>query len=393
MKLGVLRELLPRERRVAIVPASLAALRKAGFSVLVERGAGAAAGFPDEAYAEAGGELCERARVLASAEIVALVRLPCDPALPEDSTEIARPGRVLVGLGDPLSRSRRIAALAERGATVFALELLPRITRAQAMDVLSSQATIAGYKAVLLAANEYGRLLPLMMTAAGTLQAARVLVLGAGVAGLQAIATARRLGAAVSGYDIRPAAAEQVRSLGARAIDLGLAAERSETAGGYAAAMGEAFEREQQSRLAAVVAGHDIVISTAVVPGAPPPRLVTAEAVAGMAAGSVIVDLAAERGGAQGGNCAGARAGEVVETQGVRILAPIDLAAQVPGDASRLYSGNLAAFLALLRRPGQLGEGGRLAPDADELLRETLLCAEGRVAHARIAADLVEATP
>jgi len=378
MIVGAVRELVPGERRVAIVPATAALLAKAGHRVLIERGAGASAGFPDPAYGSA--EVLDRATVLASAEVLAMVRLPCDPRSPEAAVaELAASGRVLVGMGEPLSGSPRIAALAATGATAFALELLPRITRAQSMDVLSSQATVAGYKAVVLAASILDRMFPMLMTAAGTLAATRVLVLGAGVAGLQALATARRLGATTTGYDIRAAAAEQVRSVGARFLDLGLEA-GGEGGGGYARAMDESFYMEQRRRLAAACAEHEVVVATAAVPGRPAPRLVSADAVRGMPPGGVVVDLAAER----GGNCELTNPGEVVEVEGRRVLGPIDLASTIPHHASLMYARNLAAFLQLLAKAGAPGlVDGAPDPAADEILRDTLLARDGKVASAR----------
>jgi len=378
MIVGAVRELVPGERRVAIVPATAALLAKAGHRVLIERGAGASAGFPDPAYGSA--EVLDRATVLASAEVLAMVRLPCDPRSPEAAVaELAASGRVLVGMGEPLSGSPRIAALAATGATALALELLPRITRAQSMDVLSSQATVAGYKAVVLAASILDRMFPMLMTAAGTLAATRVLVLGAGVAGLQALATARRLGATTTGYDIRAAAAEQVRSVGARFLDLGLEA-GGEGGGGYARAMDESFYMEQRRRLAAACAEHEVVVATAAVPGRPAPRLVSADAVRGMPPGGVVVDLAAER----GGNCELTNPGEVVEVEGRRVLGPIDLASTIPHHASLMYARNLAAFLQLLAKAGAPGlVDGAPDPAADEILRDTLLARDGKVASAR----------
>lgn len=378
MIVGAVRELVPGERRVAIVPATAALLAKAGHRVLIERGAGASAGFPDPAYGSA--EVLDRATVLASAEVLAMVRLPCDPRSPETAVaDSAASGRVLVGMGEPLSGSPRIAALAATGATAFALELLPRITRAQSMDVLSSQATVAGYKAVVLAASILDRMFPMLMTAAGTLAATRVLVLGAGVAGLQALATARRLGATTTGYDIRAAAAEQVRSVGARFLDLGLEA-GGEGGGGYARAMDESFYMEQRRRLAAACAEHEVVVATAAVPGRPAPRLVSADAVRGMPPGGVVVDLAAER----GGNCELTNPGEVVEVEGRRVLGPIDLASTIPHHASLMYARNLAAFLQLLAKAGAPGlVDGAPDPAADEILRDTLLARDGKVASAR----------
>lgn len=388
MNLGILQETVPGERRVAAVPATIPLLAKAGFDVTVERGAGVAAGFADEAYAAAGARTAGRDELLVAAEAILAVRLPSDPAAPpEQLAEIARPGRTLFGLAEPLSGSPRLAALAATGATAFAIELLPRITRAQSMDVLSSQATVAGYKAVLLAAASLDRMMPMLMTAAGTLSATRVLVLGAGVAGLQALATAKRLGAATSGYDIRAAAAEQVRSVGAKFVDLGLEG-LGEGSGGYAKAMAESFYAEQRQRLAAVAAEHEVVIATAAVPGRPAPRLLSAEAVLAMPLGSIVVDLAAER----GGNCDLTRPGESVEVEGRRVVGPIGLAATVPHHASLMYARNLAAFLALFAKAGPPPlVGGDADPAAEEILRDTLLCRDGAIASPRVRERLATA--
>lgn len=387
MNLGILKETIAGERRVAAVPATVPMLAKAGYAVSIERGSGVSAGFSDEAYAAAGATLADRASILGSAESILAVRLPSDPRSPEgEIAAIARPGRTLVGLAEPLSGTPRVAALAATGATAFAIELLPRITRAQSMDVLSSQATIAGYKAVLLAAASLDRMLPMLMTAAGTLAATRVLVLGAGVAGLQALATARRLGAVTSGYDIRAAAAEQVRSVGAKFVDLGLEGS-GEGTGGYAKAMDESFYREQRTRLGAVAAGHEVVISTAAVPGRPAPRLLTADAVRAMPLGSIVVDLAAER----GGNCELTKAGETIDVEGRTVMGPIDLAATVPHHASLMYARNLAAFMTLLAKAGAPAlVGGDADPSSDEILRDTLVCRDGQVANPRVRERLGE---
>ena len=387
MNLGILKETVPDERRVAAVPATVPMLVKAGFAVSIERGAGVSAGFSDEAYAAAGATLADRASILGSAEAILAVRLPSDPrARDGEIAAIARPGRTLVGLAEPLSGSPRISKLAATGATAFAIELLPRITRAQSMDVLSSQATIAGYKAVLLAAASLDRMMPMLMTAAGTLAATRVLVLGAGVAGLQALATAKRLGAVTSGYDIRAAAAEQVRSVGAKFVDLGLEGS-GEGSGGYAKSMDESFYAEQRRRLAVVAAEHEVVITTAAVPGRAAPRLLTADAVRGMPLGSIVVDLAAER----GGNCELTRPGETIEVDGRTVIGPIDLASTVPHHASLMYARNLAAFMALLAKSGAPSlVGGDADPSSDEILRDTLFCRDGQVASPRVRERLGE---
>src|SRR5712692_7926227 len=296
---GIPGETFPGERRVALSPAAVLALTKAGFAVCVESGAGAAAGFPDDAYRAKEATLVARDEVF-RADAILQVRTPgANPAMGRADVDRMRAGQVVVGLANPLGGPDAIAEMAERGVTLFAMELIPRITRAQSMDVLSSQANIAGYKAVLLAAGALPKLFPMMTTAAGTMAPARVLVIGAGVAGLQAIATARRLGALVEAYDVRAAAKDEVESLGARFVELPLQPGDAQDAGGYAKALSEGFYREQRELLTRVVGGSDVVITTALIPGKPAPVLVTAEMVEGMAPGSVIVDLAAE----QGGNC------------------------------------------------------------------------------------------
>jgi NAD(P) transhydrogenase subunit alpha len=369
MLVGVVKELVPGERRVAVVPKTISALKKLGVQVGVERGAGLAAGFTDEEYTGAGASLLSRDELFQAAEIIAAVRVQGPEAFGKVCT-----GKVVVGLADPLTRGPTIPMLAERQVLTFALELLPRITRAQVMDVLSSQATIAGYKAVLLAANALPKMLPMMTTAAGTLTPARVLVLGAGVAGLQAIATARRLGAVVSGYDVRPAAREQITSLGAKPITLEL--ESAEGEGGYAKQMDEAYYARQREQLAAVIKDQDIVITTAAVPGARSPLLITADAVRAMAPGSVIVDLAAER----GGNCELTRAGETVVEQGVTIMGPLNLPAEVPNHASQMYSRNIAAFLGVIVKQGALS-----IDSTDEIVGATLVTQAGKIINERVA--------
>jgi NAD(P) transhydrogenase subunit alpha len=360
------------ERRVAMVPAVLPALRKLGFDVLVERGAGREAGHGDDAYEAEGARLAaDAAAVFAEADVVARIG---PPAAEDGSLDLVRQGQVVLGLLDPLGSPQGIQALAERGATVFALELLPRITRAQPMDALTSMATISGYKAVLLAAAALDRMFPLMMTAAGTITPARVFVIGAGVAGLQAIATAKRLGAVVDAYDVRPAVKEQVESLGVRFVELDLGAD-AEGSGGYAREMGEEFYRKQGELMARAVAESDVVITTAAVPGARAPVLITADAVRSMRPGSVIVDLAAET----GGNCELTMPGETVREGSVTIMGPRRLPATVPHDASQMYAHNVAAFLRALV------VDGRLEPDRDdEVLRGSIVAREGAVVHARV---------
>ena len=341
MRIGVPLETAPRERRVALVPDSAARLGRAGLEVVVERGAGLAAGFPDAAYEKAGATLCGAAEAFA-AGLVLKVRRPG----PDEAERLA-PGSALACFLQPASSRDLLQRLAARKVTALAMELVPRITRAQSMDALSSQATAAGYKAVILGASHLWKLMPMLTTAAGTLAPARTLILGAGVAGLQAIATARRLGAVVSAFDVRPAVKEQVQSLGATFVEAPVAAEG---AGGYA----KELASDEEARVLAAVGRHvpeqDLVIATAQVPGRPAPRLVTEEMARAMRPGSVIVDLAAE----SGGNCALTRPGETVKAGGVTILGPLDLAASVPFHASQMYSRNLEALVSHLVRDGGL---------------------------------------
>jgi NAD(P) transhydrogenase subunit alpha len=376
MKVAVLRETLPGERRVALVPASLPPLTKLGWQAVIEHGAGLAAGFTDEAYQAAGAELADRAAACQSADVVVQVRsLGANPQAGRGDLDLFRRGQTVVGLCDPLGNPQAVQDLAERGVTLFALELIPRITRAQSMDVLSSMATIAGYKAALLAADHLPKMFPLMMTAAGTLTPAKVLVLGAGVAGLQAIATSRRLGAVVQGYDVRAAVKEQIESLGAKFVELPLDTAAAEGQGGYAKALGESQQQRQRELLGDVVAGVDVCIATAAIPGRPSPLLITAEAVRRMAPGSVIVDLAAER----GGNCALTKADQTVVENGVTILGPTNLASEIPFHASQMYAKNLVTFLQLLAKDGQLDVDLN-----DEIIRETLAAKDGQVQQPRL---------
>jgi proton-translocating NAD(P)+ transhydrogenase subunit alpha len=368
MNIGVVRETFPGERRVALVPASVPALKKAGLDVLVEEGAGREAGFPDAAYKEKGARLlATRGDVFTAADVVLQVRL-------SDPSEL-REGQAVIGMADPLGAPQGVRELASRGVTAFALELIPRITRAQSMDVLSSMATIAGYKAVLLAANTLPRMFPLLTTAAGTVTPAHVFIVGVGVAGLQAISTARRLGAVVEAYDVRPAVKEQVQSVGAKFVELPLETAQAEDKGGYAKAQDESFYQRQREMLARVVAANDVVITTAVVPGKKAPILVTAEMVRGMAPGSVVVDLAAER----GGNCELTRADQIVIEQGVTVLGPTNLPSTVPYHASQMYAKNVTTFLLHLIKDGSL----RIDP-ADEITRDTLIAEKGEVVNSRI---------
>lgn len=375
---GVVSESAPGERRVALVPTALSVLNKTGVQVLMEAGAGTASGFLDSEYADKGVRLVKsRAEVFAQADVILQVRsLGANPETGAGDLPLMRNGQVVIGLGEPLTSGDAARALAERGASYLAMELMPRITRAQSMDALSSMATIAGYKAVLIAANSLQRMFPMLMTAAGTLTPARVLVIGAGVAGLQAIATARRLGAVVSGYDIRAAVKEQIESLGARFVVLQIEAGGAEDKGGYAKAMGEDFYRKQQDALGAVLAEQQVVITTAAVPGRKAPILITRAMVQRMAPGSVIVDIAAER----GGNCEITRPGETVEENGVRVLGPLNLPSTIPYHASQMYAKNILTFLKYLVNK----EGNLTLNREDEIVKETLVTHGGDVVHPRV---------
>lgn len=377
MIVGVPSESFPGERRVALIPDAVAMLAKAGLETVVEGGAGEAAGFRDPDYQAKGARIAAgRDEIFGTADVVAQVRcLGANPEAGQSDLPRFRPDQVVIGMCEPLSAPESVRQLAERRVRAFALELMPRIARAQSMDVLSSMATIAGYKAVLLAANTLPRMCPMFMTAAGTVAPAHIFVIGAGVAGLQAIATARRLGAVVSAYDLRPAVKEQCESLGAKFVELPLEAGESEDAGGYAKAMDENFYRRQRELMAEVVAANHAVITTAAVPGKKAPVLITADMVRRMAPGSVIVDLAAER----GGNCELTRPGETVTVNGVTILGPLNLPASIPYHASQMYSKNLSTFLKHLVKDGEL----QLDLE-DEITRETLLTKDGEVVQPRI---------
>ena len=373
----VTKESDPAENRVALVPTAVSALTKLGARILVEADAGTAAGFPDEAFVAAGAEIVsDRTELIKQADIVLQVRSlgACGEHGGSD-IELFQDGQVLISSNDPLTFSDPVRAVADRGVTAFSLELVPRITRAQSMDILSSMATVAGYRGVLLAATAAPRMFPMMMTAAGTLKPARVLIIGAGVAGLQAIATAKRLGAVVYGYDIRPAVREQVESLGGKFVELDLETEQSEGTGGYAKEMDDDFYRRQQEAMKKVIADCDVVITTAAIPGRKAPVLVTTEMVEAMAPGSVIVDLAAER----GGNCEVTRPGQTISHQGVTVLGPCNLPSDVPVHASEMYSKNVLTFLQLLIKDGRLN-----IDTEDEIVRDTLLTRGKEVVNNRV---------
>jgi H+-translocating NAD(P) transhydrogenase subunit alpha len=370
------RETFPGERRVAIAPRQCELLRKSQIEVVVEHSAGLEAGFPDEIYLSRGARLASRSELFQQAHIIAQVRcLGANSEAGRSDLVLLRPGQGLVGFGEPLTALAECSDLAATGASFFAMELMPRITRAQSMDALSSMATISGYRAVLLAASHLPKMFPLLMTAAGTVTPAKVFVLGVGVAGLQAIATARRLGAVVSAYDVRPAVKEQVESVGAKFVTLDVDSQAAEDKGGYAKAMDEAFYRRQRELLSEVLREQDVVITTAVVPGRKAPVLITGEMITGMCCGSVIVDIAAER----GGNCDLTRAGETVVYQGISILGPLNLPSMVPYHASQMFATNVAAFLKLLVRDGALN-----IDLEDEIIRETLVTHDNKVVHPRI---------
>jgi NAD(P) transhydrogenase subunit alpha len=375
--IGVPKEIYPGERRVALTPAVLPLLAKARLEVVIESGAGDAAGYPDSQYQEKGGKvLADRPSVFSSAEvIVQVLSYGANDKNAASDLGLFRRGQILIGFLRPFGSAEALLQIAEIGVTSFAVELMPRTTRAQSMDALSSMASIAGYKAVLEVASALPRIFPMMTTAAGTITPSRVLVIGAGVAGLQAVATARRLGAVVSAYDVRPAAKEQVQSLGARFVELPLEAQDAQDARGYAKAQDEAFYAKQRELLGRTIAENDAVITTAVVPGKKAPVLVTAGMVEGMLPGSVILDLAAER----GGNCELTRAGETIVEHGVTIMGPINLASGVPHHASQMYAKNLTSFLANLIKDGKMRPA-----ESDDIIRDTLLTQGGEVVNARV---------
>jgi H+-translocating NAD(P) transhydrogenase subunit alpha len=374
---GFVAESFPGERRVAMVPGAISVLNKTGVEFLMEPGAGAAAGFPDSEYVEKGVRLAaHREEVFQTAEVILQVRGPgANPETGAADLAMLRSGQTAIGFGEALTAGDAPQALAQRGVNFLAMELMPRITRAQSMDALSSMATIAGYKAVLLAADNLPRMFPMLMTAAGTVAPARILVIGAGVAGLQAIATARRLGGVVSGYDIRAVVKEQIESLGARFVVLEVEAAGAEDKGGYAKAMTEEFYARQRELLGAVLAQQNVVITTAAVPGRKAPILITRAMVEQMTPGSLIVDIAAER----GGNCELTRPGETIVTGGVTIMGPLNLPSTIPYHASQMYAKNIATFLKYLVKDGKLA----LSPE-DEIVRETLVTQGGQVVHPRV---------
>ncbi len=356
-----------------MVPRVLDLLKKSQIEAWIERGAGLDAGFPDADYEARGGHLASADEIRKNTRVMLHVRVPESPVGVE-------PGDTVIGLCDPLTDLMLVSKYAQAGATLFSLEFVPRITRAQSMDVLSSMASIAGYKAVLIAANALPRMFPMMTTAAGSIAPAKVLVIGAGVAGLQAIATARRLGAVVSGYDVRAAVKEQIESLGARFVSIDLGGAKGEGEGGYARALDEDTIRRQREQMAAVLREQDVIITTAAVPGRKAPVLITNEMMQGMQEGSVIVDLAAER----GGNVEATRAGETVILGGVHVMGPTNVPATVPYHASQMYARNIATFLKnMVTKEGQLN-----IDTADEITRESLVTRGGEVVNPRVQALL-----
>ncbi len=387
MIVGVPREILPGERRVALVPDAVKRLSSQGLEVVIETGAGEQAGFADEEYAAAGARVEPDAGVvLGCGGVVVKVQPPLERPGGGHEVDQLTTGSTLIGFLRPLERPELARRLADRGVTAFAMELMPRITRAQSMDALSAMSTIAGYRAVLLGAAALPKIFPMLVTAAGTISPARVLVIGAGVAGLQAIATARRLGAVVDAYATRPAVKEQVESLGARFVELDLDTADAEDAGGYAKAQDEAFYVRQRQQLGKRVAASDVVVTTALVPGQRAPLLIDRDAVRGMRAGSVIVDLAAE----QGGNCAGTEPDRTVVVDGVSIIGVTNPASEVPANASQMYAKNISTFLAHLTRDGEL------ALDLeDEITHGALLTYKGEIVNeaARARADATTAEP
>ena len=370
--IGVPRETYPGETRVGLVPASVPTLARVGAEVLVEEGAGLAAGFRDDEYRDKGATIAARDDVFARADILVQVRtFGANPEAGRADLEKYRRDQVVIGHAEPLGAPEHAREVADTGAVLFALELVPRITRAQSMDVLSSMATVAGYKAVLIAANALPRMFPMMMTAAGTIAPARVFVVGAGVAGLQAIASSKRLGAVVSAYDVRPAVREQVESLGGKFVELELETGDAEDKGGYAKELGEEFYRKQREMMTRVVAEHDVVITTAAIPGRKAPILVTRE----MPEGSVVVDLAAER----GGNCDATQPGETVVVDGVRVIGPVNLPASVPYHASQMYARNVTTFIQNLVKDGAVN-----IDTEDEIIAGTLVTRGGDVVNPRL---------
>ena len=388
MKIGITRETFPVERRVSIIPDTIPTLTKAGAEVIVETDAGLEADYPDNLYTEKGARIsANRSEIYSESDIVLQVRaLGANPEAGKSDLDLMHSGQIIIGLSEPLTEVGSAQELANKGIVHFSMELIPRITRAQSMDVLSSMATIAGYKAVLLAANKLSKMFPMMMTAAGTLKPAHVFVIGAGVAGLQAIASSRKLGAVVQAYDVRPVVKEQVESLGAKFVELELESQDSEDKGGYAKEMGKEFLKKQQEMMLTVVFESDIVITTAAIPGKKAPILINEEAVNAMRPGSIVIDIAAER----GGNCALTRVDELVKHQGVLILGPSNIPSSIPFHASQMYSKNISTFVLHM-----IKEGKFTLDLEDEIVKGTLVTNEGAIVHERIReiSDLSKKSP
>ena len=377
MIVAIPKETFPGENRVALMPANVPALVKAGVEIIVESGAGSRALQPDAAYVSQGVAVeNDRSRLLSQADILLMVRGPgADPNFPPSNLDALRPGTAVIAFLEPLAQPELMKLLVGRKLTLFAMDLIPRVTRTQQMDTLSSMAMLAGYKAVLLAAQAAPRMFPLMMTAAGTFTPAKVFVIGAGVAGLQAIATARRLGAVVEAYDLRPAVKEQVESLGARFVELDLKADEAETSGGYARQQTDDFYRVQRELLSEHLAKSDVVITTAAVPGKRAPILISRDIFENLRPGSVVVDLAAEK----GGNCSLTKPGERIVVDGVTVIGPVNLPSEVPLQASQMYSKNISTFLQFL-----LQDGGLNVDTSDEIIRESLVAHGGRLVNAAV---------
>jgi NAD(P) transhydrogenase subunit alpha len=375
--IGIPRETFPGENRVALIPDLIPKLTRAGLKVLVEAGAGRAAGITDNDYESKSAQVvADRKKLFETSDIILQVRgIGANPQAGRGDLDLFKPDQSVIGFFEPLTPDETIKELAAKRVNIFSMEMMPRITRAQTMDALSAMATVAGYKAVLLAAGMLPRMFPMLMTAAGTVTPARVFVIGAGVAGLQAIATAKRLGAVVRGYDIRPAVKEQVESLGAKFVEMVLETGEAEDKGGYAKAMDEEFYRRQRELMAKVIKESDVVITTAAVPGKKAPLLISADMVRAMSAGSVIVDLAAER----GGNCELTRSGQTVEERGVYIIGPENLPATVPFHASQMYARNITAFLLHLVKDGKLDFNIE-----DEITGGTLIARGGQIVHPQV---------
>ena len=373
MVVGVPRENRAGETRVALTPTALPQLTKAGFDVVIESGAGALAGYPDAAFTDRGARIGTRDDAFAADVLVQVNVMDGDASNAELSK--LRQGQVVIGAVAPFARPELVKAIAGTGATLFALELVPRSTRAQSMDILSSQAAVAGYKAVLIGASELPKMFPLLTTAAGTIAPAKVFIVGAGVAGLAAIATSRRMGSLVEAYDVRPAAREEVESLGARFVELPLETGQEEGSGGYAKQLSEETIKKQQELMAKTVAASDVVITTAQVQGSTAPVIITTEMIKGMAPGSVIVDLAAE----QGGNCEPTVAGEIVDVDGVKVIGVVNLPGEIPVHASQLFGKNVANFLGLMVVGGKLDTGVD-----DDVIKESVVAAGGDVVNNRV---------